>query len=46
MNPHVKHWLDFCRNSKRGLIGGQGISVQALPEEEFDELEELIENKV
>jgi UDP-N-acetylglucosamine acyltransferase len=46
MNPHVKHWVDFCRNSKRGLIGFQGISTQALPEEDFDELEELLEEKV
>lgn len=44
--PHVKHWIDFCRNSKRGLIGFQGISVQSIPEEEFDELEELLEDKV
>ena len=21
MNPHVRHWIDFCRSSKRGLIG-------------------------
>jgi UDP-N-acetylglucosamine acyltransferase len=46
MNPHVQHWIDFCRNSKRGLIGFQGISTQALPEEDFDELEELLGEKV
>ena len=46
MNPHVKHWIEFCRNSKRGLIGFQGISTQPLPEEDFDELEELLEEKV
>jgi UDP-N-acetylglucosamine acyltransferase len=45
-NPHVRHWIDFCRNSKRGLIGFQGITAQTLPEEDFDELEELLEEKV
>ena len=24
MIPEVKHWLDFCRTTKRGLIGFQG----------------------
>lgn len=46
MGPHVQHWIDFCRNSKRGLIGFQGVSAQVLPEEDFDELEELLEDKV
>lgn len=45
-NAHVRHWIDFCRNSKRGLIGFQGISTQSIPDEEFDELEELLEEKV
>jgi UDP-N-acetylglucosamine acyltransferase len=44
--PHVKHWIDFCRTSKRGLIGFQGISAQPLSEEEFEEFEELLEDKV
>lgn len=46
MNPHVKHWIDFCRNSRRGLIGFQGIAAQPIPDEEFDELEELLEERV
>lgn len=46
MNPHVKHWIDFCRNSKRGLIGFQGISNQQMSEEEYEELEELVEEKL
>lgn len=46
MNPHVKHWIDFCRNSRRGLIGFQGMAAQQLPDEEFDELEELLEERV
>lgn len=45
LNPHVKHWVDFCRNSKRGLIGCQGVSVQTLPEEDFEELELLLQEK-
>ena len=44
-NPHVSHWVDFCRSSKRGLIGLQGIT-QTLQEEEELELEELLEEKV
>lgn len=45
-NPHVQHWIEFCRNSKRGLIGFQGLPSQALPDEDFDELEELLEERV
>jgi len=37
MNDHVRHWLDFCRTSKRGLIGLQGL-IQNLQEEEDEEL--------
>lgn len=46
INPHVKHWLDFCRQSKRGLIGFQVEPAQPLQEEAFDELEELLTEKV
>jgi UDP-N-acetylglucosamine acyltransferase len=45
-NPHVQHWIEFCRTSKRGLIGFQGLPSQALPDEDFDELEELLEERV
>jgi UDP-N-acetylglucosamine acyltransferase len=44
-NPHILHWLQFCRASRRGLIGLQGITHQA-EEEDFDELEELLEEGV
>jgi UDP-N-acetylglucosamine acyltransferase len=44
-NEHVLRWLHFCRTSRRGLIGLQGITHQA-QEEDFDELEELIEEGV
>lgn len=47
LNPHIQHWIEFCRSSRRGLIGFQGFSNQPLPEEEdFDELEELLDEKV
>jgi UDP-N-acetylglucosamine acyltransferase len=41
LNPHVKHWIEFCRNSRRGLIGFQGLVVE--PQEDFAEYEELLE---
>lgn len=40
-DPHVKHWIDFCKNSRRGLIGFQGVVVE--PQEDFAEFEELLE---
>lgn len=40
-NPHVQHWVDFCRGSKRGLIGFQGIVVD--PQEDFSKYEEVLE---
>ncbi|MGE5195848.1 MAG: acyl-ACP--UDP-N-acetylglucosamine O-acyltransferase [Anaerolineae bacterium] len=45
VNPHIQHWLDFCRHSKRGLIGFQGMPSQA-QEEEFAEFGELLEKGV
>lgn len=35
----VKHWIDFCRNSKRGLLGLEGVTklVQNENEEQFFE---------
>ncbi len=45
-NPHIQHWIEFCRSSKRGLIGFQGALSQPLPNEDFDELEELLEERV
>ncbi len=38
MTSEVKHWLEFCRSSKRGLMGLQGITQENSTEEE--ELEE------
>lgn len=41
--PEVMHWLQFCKSSKRGLMGLQGITT---PEEESDQLEEEEESHV
>jgi UDP-N-acetylglucosamine acyltransferase len=32
--PEIKHWIDFCRNSKRGILGLQGVTKNS---EEFDD---------
>jgi len=40
-NPHVKHWIEFCRSSRRGLIGFQGSPVD--PQNDFSEYEEILE---
>ncbi len=38
MNQHVKHWIDFCKTSKRGLIGLQGsLSEEDVEQEELEE---------
>jgi UDP-N-acetylglucosamine acyltransferase len=42
---HIHHWMNFCRKSQRGLIGFHQPA-QQLVEEDFDELEELIEERV
>lgn len=41
MNPHVKHWVQFCRSSRRGLIGGSHVVID--PQDDFAEYEELVE---
>lgn len=43
VDGHVKHWLEFCRSSKRGLIGFQEVAPTAAAptlEEGFEEVEE------
>lgn len=44
-SPYVDHWLQFCRHSKRGLIGFQTLSTQT-QEDELMEYEELLEEGV
>lgn len=46
LNSHVAHWLHFCRNSRRGLIGFQENPGQNAPEDNLDEIEELLEERV
>lgn len=45
MNPHIEHWLQFCRSSRRGLIGFQCAANQS-QEEDLAEYEELLEEEV
>lgn len=44
MNSYVEHWLNFCKSSKRGLIGLHGTD--PLQEEDVDEVEKLLEEEV
>jgi len=39
--PEIKHWIEFCKNSKRGLLGLQGITAKVTKTEEV-ELEEVL----
>lgn len=41
MCPEIEHWLTFCRNSKRGLLGLHGITNSS--DNEFEEYEEALE---
>ena len=41
-NPHVDHWIAFCQQSQRGLIGLHGMELFS---EEVDELEEILERE-
>jgi len=45
-NLYIKHWLQFCRASRRGLIGLQGVTKQQLPLEDVPEYEELLEEEM
>lgn len=40
--PEVKHWLQFCRESKRGLMGLQGVSSSGDESDAIEEEEELV----
>ncbi len=42
-SERVNHWVNFCLNSKRGLIGLEGVTGDSLEEEEHLEL--LLETK-
>lgn len=40
--PEVLHFVDFCRGTKRGLIGMQGISCKSQKQQKIDPSEELL----
>lgn len=40
--PEVQYWLDFCRSTKRGLLGLQGITQEKEEDHFDDELEETL----
>ena len=42
--PEVKHWLQFCRESKRGLMGLQGVANQGDESDLVEDEEELVSN--
>ncbi len=44
-DPHLTHLINFCRESKRGLIGFQGLFSETSGDN-FDDQEELLEEKV
>ena len=33
--PEVKHWIDFCKYSKRGVLGLEGVTKHAVEEEKY-----------
>jgi len=35
--PEVQHWMEFCRTSKRGLIGLEGVTTKGDQDEESQE---------
>jgi len=41
MIPEIRHWLEFCRTTKRGLMGLQGVTkeFEESDDEEFEEFE-------
>lgn len=42
MTPHIRHWLDFAKNSRRGLIGLHGIAMRS--QEDLAPLDEFVES--
>ena len=44
LTPHIKHWIDFCRHSKRGLIGFYGATSES--QDQLEDFEELLEDSI
>lgn len=45
-NLYIKHLLQFCRASRRGLIGLQGVTTNQASLEEVPEYEEMLEEEM
>ena len=45
-DENVLHWIQFCKSSKRGLIGLQAAIEQENNDESEKELDQLLEEKV
>lgn len=45
-NLYIKHLLQFCRASRRGLIGLQGVTTHQAPLEDVPEYEEMLEEEL
>lgn len=43
--PEILHWINFCRQTKRGLQGLQGITATDEQEEQLEEAEETVSNR-
>lgn len=39
LTPTIKHWIDFCKTSKRGLIGLQPVGIEA----DLPDIKDLLE---
>lgn len=39
MNEHIQHWIDFCKTTKRGLIGLSNLMTEELNQEEEQDCE-------
>src|SRR3989338_1060801 len=44
ITSHLRHWVEFCSTSKRGLIGLQGVTQE--PQDELEEYEELFKEEI
>ncbi|MEC7839646.1 MAG: acyl-ACP--UDP-N-acetylglucosamine O-acyltransferase [Chlamydiota bacterium] len=44
--PEVLHWIDFCKGSKRGLMGLQGAIKESFEEEQADEDEQAFRKSI
>jgi len=44
LDEALRHWVEFCSTSKRGLIGLQGVTQE--PQDELEEYEELFKEEI